>query len=117
MLLNKLLSTAAVNLYTWKYILDGGKDRSYDVRKAYHKIHQDLCKKYPGHILPANDLEWVFLNSGGWMGAMCLLHASVTEYVLFFGTAIDTSGHSGNTICFVRVDLVQFDFKSYEPFS
>ena len=29
------------------------------------------------------------------MGAFYLLHASLTEYVLFFGTAVDTSGHSG----------------------
>lgn len=29
------------------------------------------------------------------MGSMCLLHASLTEYVLLFGTAVDTGGHSG----------------------
>ena len=33
--------------------------------------------------------------TGGWMGSFYLLHASLTEYVLFFGTAVDTSGHSG----------------------
>ena len=33
------------------------------------------------------------------MGAMYLLHASLTEYVLLFGTGVDTSGHSGEAVC------------------
>lgn len=54
-----------------------------------------LSIRYPGHILPDEDLQWVFVNAGGWMGSMCLLHASLTEYLLLFGTAVDTGGHSG----------------------
>ena len=64
--------------------------------EGFRKVHAELQKTYPGHILPTNDLQWIFVNAGGWMGSMCLLHASLTEYVLFFGTALDTSGHSGN---------------------
>ena len=65
------------------------------VEAAYKRIHAELVKKYPGHILPKKDLQWMFVNAGGWMGSMCMLHASLTEYVLFFGVALDTSGHSG----------------------
>lgn len=54
-----------------------------------------VVSRYPGRILPDEDLQWVFVNAGGWMGSMCLLHASFTEYVLLFGTAVDTGGHSG----------------------
>ncbi|KAM4049105.1 sigma non-opioid intracellular receptor 1 isoform 1-T1 [Anomaloglossus baeobatrachus] len=66
-----------------------------DYEDAFSKIIIELRKKHPGHILPDEDLQWVFVNAGGWMGSMCLLHASLTEYVLLFGTAVDTSGHSG----------------------
>ncbi|RUS79024.1 hypothetical protein EGW08_013235 [Elysia chlorotica] len=66
-----------------------------DIANAYEKVLHDLRSKYKGHILPNKDLQWVFMNAGGWMGSMCLLHASLTEYLLFFGTAVDTSGHSG----------------------
>ena len=61
----------------------------------FAKIAKEIENKYPGCIIPETFREWIFLNAGGWMGSMYLLHASLTEYVLFFGTAIDTQGHSG----------------------
>ena len=66
-----------------------------DINIAYDNINKEFQEKYPGHILPEEDQQWIFMNAGGWMGSMKILHASLTEYVLLFGTAINTSGNSG----------------------
>lgn len=67
----------------------GGKD----TRALINGIAADLEKEYPGHI--ALKEEWVFNNAGGAMGSMWMLHASVTEYIIIFGTAVGTEGHTG----------------------
>ena len=56
-------------------------------------ITTELTRRYPGHIL--DERQWVFNNAGGAMGSMMLLHASLTEYIIVFGTAIGTEGASG----------------------
>ncbi|XP_030113663.1 sigma non-opioid intracellular receptor 1 isoform X2 [Taeniopygia guttata] len=85
-----------------------------DHELAFSKIIVELRKKHPGHILPDEDLQWVFVNAGGWMGSMCLLHASLTEYVLLFGTAVDTGGHSGRYWADISDTIISGTFRQWK---
>ncbi|XP_061163569.1 sigma non-opioid intracellular receptor 1-like [Saccostrea echinata] len=80
---------------------------------AFEKIGTVLRRMYPGHILPEEDMQWIFMNAGGWMGSMCLLHASLTEYILFFGTAMETSGHSGRYWANISDTLISGSMKQW----
>lgn len=57
------------------------------------QIAAQLEHEYPGHI--RHDRPWVLNNAGGAMGMMTVLHASITEYVIVFGSPIGTEGHTG----------------------
>jgi hypothetical protein len=56
-------------------------------------VSEELKQRYPKHI--TLDVPWLFNNAGGAMGQMKLLHCSLSEYILIFGTPIGTEGHSG----------------------
>ncbi|MCA9772498.1 MAG: hypothetical protein KC466_08815 [Myxococcales bacterium] len=59
----------------------------------FRQVIEELAERYPGHI--ETKQRWIFNNAGGAMGAMTLLHCSLKEYIILFGSPIGTEGHSG----------------------
>jgi hypothetical protein len=50
-------------------------------------------QRYPGRLNV--DQPWIFSNAGGAMIQMKVYYASITEYVMIWGTPIGSEGHSG----------------------
>ncbi|CZT44293.1 probable C-8 sterol isomerase [Rhynchosporium secalis] len=65
-----------------------------DTSSVVKFIVDELSEKLPGGYVNLDE-EWIFNNAGGAMGAMYIIHASITEYLIIFGTAIGTEGHTG----------------------
>ncbi|KAI1332018.1 ERG2 and Sigma1 receptor like protein [Xylariaceae sp. FL0255] len=68
-----------------------------DTGAIVNYIVDELKVTHPKNINPYVDVssEWIFNNAGGAMGGMYIIHASVTEYLIIFGTTIGTEGHTG----------------------
>lgn len=77
------------------------------------KLVDELSARYPGHI--AEPDRWVLNNAGGAMGAMLILHASLTEYVIVFGTPIGTEGHSGRFSSDDYFMILDGEQRAFEP--
>ncbi|KAK6221542.1 C-8 sterol isomerase [Pestalotiopsis sp. IQ-011] len=64
-----------------------------DTRAIVDYIVTELQEMYPDNV--NLNQEWFFNNHGGAMGSMFIIHASITEYLIIYGSAVGTEGHSG----------------------
>lgn len=62
----------------------------------------DVAAAYPDHVETTE--RWIMSLAGGATGIMTVLHASLSEYVLIFGTPVGTEGFSGR----YRIDIHDF---------
>lgn len=66
-----------------------------DTEKLFIHIAKDLKEEYGDIVLDYDKDKWFINNAGGAMGFMVILHASISEYIIFFGTPLGTEGHTG----------------------
>ncbi|MFW9873196.1 MAG: ERG2 family protein [Candidatus Thorarchaeota archaeon] len=78
---------------------------SHPTEEAFKIIIDALDEEYPGYINTKQN--WIFNNAGGAMGQMTILHGSLREYILLFGSNIGTDGHSGR----YKAEVYDFVFK------
>ncbi|KAG8936357.1 C-8 sterol isomerase [Tulasnella sp. 419] len=130
-----IYSICLIAFYFLCSFLDTIKDRWYILDTTeLHILAQDAIRLNPGdtgkiishivsnltethglkHINPRQD-EWVFNNAGGAMGAMYVIHASITEYLIIFGTPIGTEGHTGRHTADDYFHILEGEQWAYTP--
>lgn len=86
-----------------------------DMPAMIDHIVANLTATYgPKHINPRTQ-EWVLNNAGGAMGAMYVIHASITEYLIIFGTPLGTEGHTGRHTADDYFHILQGEQWAFSP--
>jgi len=97
---------------TQKHI--GSQTFGQNHRTAFGAFAKELRHRHPnvGVLEVVDDqFPWVWTKFGGLVGASTILYSSLTEFVAFYGTSVDTSGLSARCFLNVTATIVQGSVK------
>lgn len=72
-----------------------------------------VAEAYPGHVETQQD--WFFNMTSGSTGIITVLHASISEYVVLFGTPIGTEAFSGRFPLDIWDFMLEGEMWTYTP--
>jgi C-8 sterol isomerase len=75
-------------------------------------VVEEAAKAYPAHIDANPERRWLFSLTAG---VMTILHASLTEYLIIFGTPIGTEGFSGRYHLDIHDFVLAGEIWTYRP--
>ncbi|GAO48855.1 putative C-8 sterol isomerase [Saitoella complicata NRRL Y-17804] len=81
----------------------------------FEALVSGLREEYGELVAPLDYSPWFFNNAGGAMGAMIILHASISEYLIIFGTPLETEGHSGIHMANDYFTILQGEQLAFSP--
>lgn len=91
-----IFSPAKLHAISQKAVAKHANDTQAIFDDILAELHADKkLKPYLNTYSINTQFEWMFNNAGGAMGSMYLIHASITEYLIFFGSPVGTEGHTG----------------------
>lgn len=102
-----------------KYVFD--TDRLHELSKSgvglpfdqmVSTVVEQLDRAYPGQI--NTEVDWVMTMAAGFKGSMTVLHASLSEYLIIFGTPITTAGFSGKWKLEIHDFMLDGEMWSYD---
>jgi len=67
------------------------------LNQTMEEIQRLLAGRYPDYIHGIDADRWTSNLAGGFKSGMLLMHGSLTEYVMFYGASLPTTGHSGRS--------------------
>lgn len=83
------------------------------LEERFDRITETLHAVYGHHVHPGQ--EWIWSNAGGIMCSMRVLHVTPWEYLLFCGTAVGSSGHSGRHRAELWDIVVHGELQTFKP--